>query len=596
MIDWYASRNWWPVRQALKEIRASRYETSMSSVTDAIAYFNRERNNEMIRDAMKRRFGIALIPGESLTDDSGSYVSRQGYYKRSAFSDAIDVGMIENIDTGTGIKVIQTLATLSTQQDQSWTWVDKTAPKQENIYDVSQLVGEVRERGGFATAFTELDMAACMVESALFHIYYDGDLITYDVVTRDKVWIYFGRSIELRAEGEQPKSKNVDFRKLEDASAVIVLIATGSDDESMTKSMTPEFNRYMAYVGSCTDFEDGRFVTYEARKPWPIPEPYPQDRGSIREKGAILYEHMIDGKPCNPLSWLQNHGTPEERDLVTTEYPFVIWRAGHRAISNSIMPITTSLYESCIEIEIAMSRLLKAALDGARGMQVISLSKSNSKLPTNLDIPVISEGDSITQNGWPAGHAQSGIDVLLKITEQTVGSFNVPGYAVIGQLGGMNPQSGVALMIQTQPLITFRNRRISLNRDGARRIWEIERALLALGYPSETRGLLNPSIVQQWDPGRWELPEPKLEKVQGVTQAMDARLEDYVGAIQEWHGLPTEAAALELIDRMKARDPEFDPAYQAKQKQMEVQQNAVRNQEDKKGREEEEVDTEDVTE
>jgi hypothetical protein len=556
MIDWYASRNWWPVRQALKDIRASRYETSMSAVTDAIAYFNRERNNEMIRDAMKRRFGIALVPGETLKDDTGSFVDKKGYYQRSAVSNAIDVGMIENIDTGTGIKVVHALATLTTQKDQSWVWVDDKAANKENIDDVSQLVGEVRERGGFALAMTELDMCACMVESALLHIYYDGDLITYDVITPDKVWIYFGRSIELRAEGEKPKSKNVDFKKLEDASAVIVLVAAGSDDQSQTKSMSPELNRYMAYVGSCTDYEDGRFVTYEACTPWPIPD------SSVTRDSGILYEHEIAGKPCNPLSWLQNHGSPEERDLVTTEYPFAIWRAGHRAISNSILPVTTSLYESCLEIEIAMSRLLKAALDGARGMQVISIGKSNAKLPSNLDIPVISEGDSITQNGWPAAHAQAGIDVVLKITEQTVGSYSVPGYAVIGQLGGMNPQSGVALMIQTQPLLTFRDLRVVMNRDSARRIWEIERALLALGYPSETRGLLSPSIVQQWDPGTWSIPETTIERVDGITKAMDSRLEDYVGAIQSWHNLPTESDALDLIERMKARDPGFDTEAQ----------------------------------
>jgi hypothetical protein len=101
-----------------------------------------------------------------------------------------------------------------------------------------------------------------------------------------------------------------------------------------------------------------------------------------------------------------------------------------------------------------------------------------------------------------------------------------------------------------------------MNRDSARRIWEIERALLALGYPSETRGLLSPSIVQQWDPGTWSIPETTIERVDGITKAMDSRLEDYVGAIQSWHNLPTESDALDLIERMKARDPGFDTEAQ----------------------------------
>ena len=65
------------------------------------------------------------------------------------------------------------------------------------------------------------------------------------------------------------------------------------------------------------------------------------------------------------------------------------------------------------------------------------------------------------------------------------------------------------------------------------------------------------------DSAGWQIPETTIERVDGITKAMDSRLEDYVGAIQSWHNLPTESDALDLIERMKARDPGFDTEAQA---------------------------------
>lgn len=540
MIDWYTKRNWLPIRQALNAIRGTAHSDYQSEISDAIAFFNRSRDTELLSKAMVHRFGTTMV--EDPEDKSIKY------YRRSMDSSAIETRFIEKINTGFGSRVIWSLANLGSEPDQSWQFVDRKSKAQNNIDKVSELIQEVREQGKFSTTFIELDAVSVMVESSFFHIYHDGEKIAYDVVTPDKIWIKFGQKITMRGGGAEDSTRWVDYRKLDDASAVIVLMQEGSAREAAYSGVDSDLNVYLAYVGACDSHIDGRFVAYQGRAPWPIP-----DVGSP----SILDENMVGGEPCNPLTWLLHYGEASDRELVTTEYPFVIFRGGHRIVTDGLMPTTVSLYEDCLELEIAFSRLLRAALSGARGRDLIRLGQAQHKLPKNLDIVVMDEGDDFQNIGWPAAHARDGMDVVLRLVEQTSGGYCVPGYMVVGQLGGMNPPSGVALALQTQPLIRFRNHRTKLNQDAVRGIFDIERAMLRIHYPRDTRGLLKGNITQLWNPGEWQVPDTPLEEIQATTQEMDAKLVDYVGAIQRRYRLASEADAISLIEKMDARDPEF---------------------------------------
>lgn len=558
----------------------------MSVVTDAIAYFNRQNDLEQLTKAMQLRFGTSLVDDPDATKGTTTdSMSPAKYYRREAASNAIELGYVEKINTGVGIRIIHTLANISAQPDASFAFIDTTTKKQENIKDISQLIGEVREIGQFETTLTELDFASCMVESALLHIYFDGDQIAYDVITPDKIWFYFGSNVVMRGGVEGDAEKAVDYRKIEDASAVVVLVATGCNTGPVETNLNVEQNQYAAYIGACDGLEEGRYVVYRSKTPWPIP---PVDSTNKN----IIHEHMVGSTPCNPLTWLQHHGDENQQQIVTTEYPFVIWRAGYRFVTDTLVPVTTSLYSDCLELEIGFSRLLRAALEGARGKDLIRLAQGHHQFPKSLDMITLLAGDEYQNVGWPSSHARDGMDVVLKLTEQTAGGWSVPGYMVIGQLGGMNPSSGVALMIQTQPLISFRNHRIRLNKDGARRIWEIERALLAIRYPSETKGLLTPSVTQLWNAGTLAVPETRLEEIMATTQELDAKLIDFVGAVQRRYSLPDEASAIALIQRMNDRDPEFEFSFEPREEKPGVSVPEA-NQNGEKGEEGEEEPVED---
>ena len=457
---------------------------------------------------------------------------------------AIDYKHVECVNTGLGIRIIQALGTMFTEPDQSWMWIDSEDLEGEPIEDVEQLMTDVRGAGKFGNAVTELDMLSCMVESGFLHLYYKGDQIKYNVVTPNNVTIKFGSKLVYEDDNGDKTPSWVDYSDIDDASAVIIRTA----DKKGDYDSSPDESQYLAYVGCCEDRPEGRYVIYRAREPWPIPE--------VGDKN-IDYEHMEGGVACNPLTWLRHHGTDAERQLVTTEYPIVLWRGGHRILSDEWPPITTSLYEDCLELEIGWSRVLRYAMSGARGQDVFKLASSNTRMPKSLDVIALDDNDDYMKTGWPASNSKDASSVLSIITEQTAGGFNVPGYMVIGTLSGMNPPSGISLAIQTAPLVSFRKRRQSLNQDASHRLFEIERAMLVQRYPSEAGGLLTPTIKQRWNPGEWRMPASDLEDTQATTAKLDAGLVDQVHAVKREHRLATDNEAEALIEQMSERDPGY---------------------------------------
>lgn len=548
MIDWYRQQNYKRyVRDPLAALRVGARESYDQAVYDVVQYFNRKKNMESIRSAMKARFGTAIIkPNEKRDRPDGQVVrSHRGveYYVRSEVSDAVELGHIEVIDTGIGIRIVQALGNLLNQPDQYWLYTNKDDDDAEQIEDVEALMNEVREVGGYNTIATELDLLSCMVESGILHIYLRDKQLKYDVVLPCNVWMKYGRNIKIENEDGTTTDAFVDYKEIDDASCVIIQTASDGGDYDGA----PDENQYVAYVGCCTDHLEGRYVMYHSNSPWPIP-----DVGD----NAVDYEHEIKGQHANPLTWMRHHGTPEQQAVATTEYPIVLWRGGHQMISDDRIPITTSLYDDSVELEIGWSRLARAALLGARGRDLIKMGEDSFKVPQSLDLPVIGEKDSFEQIGWPASHAESGARVFQIITEQVACGFNVPGYMVLGQLSGMNPASGVALAIQSTPLIAFRNRRHKLNRDAMRRQFDIERAMLCMEH-KEAQKLLKPDVKQKWDPGNWKMPTDELDEQQAITQGLDNKTIDLVAAVKRKHRLATDSEAEAFIEMMQERDPEY---------------------------------------
>jgi hypothetical protein len=567
LIDWYRNRYRDVVRDSIRKLKKSESDAWRGTVNDAVRWFNRDGDVQMLRDAMVQRFATyiekePLNPDANYSDSSTQWawtirsgnplnanaIGRQLRLRDDAAM-AIDAGHVEAINTGIGIRIIQTLGTLHTEPDAVFQFVAKGTD--DTVDDVEDLMSEVRQAGSFQRYATEMDLLSCMVESAWLHIYYKGNELRYDALPPSAVWIKYGSKIVyVDRDGNETRSW-VDYRSgdLDDASAIIIQLAASKGDYDSS----PDKQQYLAYVGCCDDFPEGRYVIYRAREPWPIP-----DGNTREEQDDIEYDHM-EGNPserCNPLTWLRHHGTDKERELVTTEYPLVLWRGGHRVFTSDFPPITTSLYEECIELEMGWSRVLRYALAGAQGVNLLKLADGEIRVPKSLENILIGERDEYQKTGWPASNAKDASDVMAVITEQAGLGFNCPGYQIVGHLAGNKEWSGIALAIQTAPLTSFRSKRHAINDDAMTRVWEIERALLVQGR-KEARGLLTGDVEQRWDPGSWRMPGSELEDLQAQKEALDQGLDDQVMAVKRRHRLKTDSESEELIEKMKERDPGY---------------------------------------
>jgi hypothetical protein len=97
-------------------------------------------------------------------------------------------------------------------------------------------------------------------------------------------------------------------------------------------SSDPENNQYIAFFGRSEEYPYGRQVTYTASQwdDWP-----PVGLGGT--------EAMLpSGEIYNPLSWL----AATNAEYVGVEYPIIILRGGTTITSDTLTPISTSMYES----------------------------------------------------------------------------------------------------------------------------------------------------------------------------------------------------------------------------------------------------------
>jgi len=551
VIDWYISRNREVVREALYKVRADEYRTNNLIIDEMIDFFNRKNDIARLRQELKLKFATRIeedaVEGQkdSAVGDSGSVRHLTTGFPRLDIREleaaAIDYRHVEVINTGLGSRIVSAIGTLGTEVDQAWQYVDTTSDT--DVDDVQDLIDTVRKYGDFSRALVELDRMSVMVESSWLHIYYKGDQIEYDVVRPSNMFVKFGHKLVYKDENGDESPSFVDNTKIEDASAVIIRSRVCDDGFDYSGGGT---NQYQAYVGACVDFEDGRYVVYRSKDPWPIPRP-----GDL----SIEYEHKIKDKVCNPFTWLLHYGDDNERACVSTEYPVILWSGGQQFVRDGWPAISTGLYENSLELEIAWSRILRYALSGARGQDVFNIA--NGRMPHSLECFDLEPGDSYQHTGWASSNSRDAAGVLQIITEQVSGSFSVPGYWVIGSLSGMNPASGISLAIQTAPLISFRNHRYNLNKGQMARVFDIERMLLLLNYKKDAGGLLSPNIKQKWNAGTWKMPTTDLEDAQATTARLDNGTWDLVEGVRHTHRLSTDSEAEQKIEEMRERDPGY---------------------------------------
>lgn len=540
LLENFQDKRRWVVRSPLESIPEDAYvrdyDANLDDIRNAIRLVNGEAGRELVLQYMKKRYAVGIKREKvnpSAMSVSETLWTEVEYYLRSEEAAKIDT-IVEAVNTGTASRLIKAIASLANAEDQSWRLID---PDENDVEDAERLLQLVRERGGFQTALESLDVSASTLETSFMHIRAKGYEIQYDVVTPDYIWFVFGGDVTsyIDWDGKDPINRPTDRSDINDASAVIIQV--GSDSNSKT---------FLAYVGGTEDMPDGRMVTFSGQKPWPIPK--------VNEK-SVLEEYRVGETECNPLTFMMNHGDENQKQLVKSEYPIVKWRGGHRNIDTGETPITTSIYEDAIEIELAWSLLLRYSTQSARGIDVFTHGPNGQALPKSLEVVVLQEGQTYNKIWGGSGEVQAYLMVVKTLVEQIAAGRSVPAF-LVSTGSEATPASGISLAIQSQPLIQFRAKRYELNKPNAAAIFDIERALISYIFGSEGTDLMSPSIVQKWDCGTWTPPQDERERVATIIEARDGGLVDNVGAQRIYGGHSNDAEAISMIETMQEHTSE----------------------------------------
>jgi hypothetical protein len=141
-------------------------------VDDVLDYFERRNDHEQIRTKMKRRFGIGI----KKTDGDTGYET----YSRTAFNEQVEAGSYETLPSGVGNKIILSLATLFTNETQSWAWVeegeDGTIAKND---EVAETIQAHRLAGGFDVSMADTDFISVAIDSAPLMVSWSAGHLNY---------------------------------------------------------------------------------------------------------------------------------------------------------------------------------------------------------------------------------------------------------------------------------------------------------------------------------------------------------------------------------------------------------------------------------
>ena len=491
-------------RQAM--VQAQRSKRSIRDATlaaalvslDGVDPVTGQTDMDQLRIAIKKRFGYGIKKAESKDE--------YDTYERSAVAKALDHGLLETVVIRSYRTIVEALATLFTQDDQAYTY---------SVEGVADTVATLRRKGNYSREMIRGDRLGTGMGSCLVRVLQRSGGTQYEAIPVQNVFLGYGVSV---FEGSQ---RATDTSDIEDASVVAIRLPHDADETTVVE-------KWIAYMGRSEKYPRGRCVEYLAREWFNIPEP-----GSV---GAI--DFLYEGAVANPLTVVQEiHGA----DKVPYEYPVAVLYGTDAGTST--LPINgLSLYQVCTELDIAWSRLIRAAISGAVGTVVIEREgdHSTAALPISVEgFVALSPGHKLTWGGRDTSHAKNAADVLSRLQRTVAESWSVPGFVAFSE-DSSSPQSGYSLLLRSQPLVRKRSERVKLNEDSVNKIFHLEFGLLTAAtgefpWPPET--------TQTWYAGSWQPPRNEKEYLEELEKAKSLRLIDDIEMLKLYHGLDDAAAA-----------------------------------------------------
>jgi hypothetical protein len=365
----------------------------------------------------------------------------------------------------------------------------------------------------------------------VFVEFVDGAL-KYHVVDPGKIQVLFEEAIE--SNGRPRPANRLD---IEDATCVV--IETGSPDD-LTKS-------YIAIFGRSARYPNGRYVAFRSSG----------DGREIPEFGDDdSYDWLDGGEVANPLSVYAN--SKPELDL--PEYPIAIIHSG-LVRRDRLFPISESLLEEAIEVDVAASKVRSTSVSNARGTKFFSKSDAGGKqsVPESLNGEVILEpGQDLKQVMGDSRAPQVAWELLLEEMISAAQGYTVPDYYVSSKDHTIEAASGVALKVRSGQLVKFRDLRAKLNAPAVAKIFDIEKALISLMADwDESAILLLESCSQTWDHGKQDLPDDDEKQDASIEKMLSLGVYDIIEAIRVKYNLASEAEAIEKYEQLKERRDKY---------------------------------------
>jgi len=517
------------VRQVLTDLNVMALAADVQIVSEMNAYYERRSDHSQIREEIKTVYGQGI---KQQTDPEANKTTEM--YVKTGFTEQVDAGTVQAITVGFAPKVTNALATMFTEKGQKFTLVTDV---EKDLKEAEKELFKQRKNGGFTRYLTDADKKSIRNGSCAVLVEYARDNLTYEVYTRDKIQPYYAQYV---MEDGQPRA--ADTTKLEDASVIII---------KNSQVDVGKWN-YLAIFGRSDIYPDGRYVQFQSTdNTTEVPQPYTD--------GAI--EAEIDGVMCNPLSKYANHN-PDER---IPEYPIAVIYGG-TTDGDEAMPISTSLYEDSLTFDVECSHILGTSSDAARGTNVFKRTEEGTgkSLPRQVTANMALEaGIDFEHVSHDPQASKLGLENIKDLMVELASGYSVPDYMVTSEDHAIEAASGISLQVKTRPLKKERESRIELNSPSVNKIYQIESAFIFLfSDADDSVKKLLVEAEQLWDAGELKLPENKKEVAERIVILKKEGVFDEIAAIREWHQFSSDAEAIAMYEKMKARAKEFPPLNQ----------------------------------
>ena len=476
---------------------------------------------DQLRSKIKTRYAIGIRH-----NSDGTW----SQYTHSSVSEQVDAGMMECVCVRTLRRIAEATATLFSQADQSWTITtpgeEEPEPEKDENGDPipvenpsEDALATLRQRGRFDVTMVRADRVAVALGSCLVRVLWRGGRLAYEAVPPQCVSLGYGRQID---DGGEPRS--TDTGDIEDASVVVIKLPRISDESSDSR------DHFIAYFGRSAGYPRGRCVEYVASEWYRVPEP-----GRSKD---ILYEHEYGGGIGNPLTMLQDRIGAE---ACPWEYPVAALYGTDAPQYQALPRHGRALFDACVEMDLAWSRMLACAHQAASKTAVLTCTEASMQAPPSCITGAVRLGpnEQMDWKGPAAADVEQASNVVGRIGRTVAEAWNVPGYLVLDD-EMTSPQSGVALAIRTQPMITHREMRERINRASVMRLFDVERCVVQAATGTEPWPAAS---VLSWYPGRLLMPRNELELIQQLQAGITAGIIDTTDAIKEYHQFATDAEA-----------------------------------------------------